>query len=187
VVVDAELGASSLLRERFAVLRAEAERGLRHDQGFEGPAACSLSADMRYRGQSFEIEVPIEDSWAESGDIDALIAAFHRQHSLIYDFSDEAAEVQIINLRLVIAGATALPEFTEQVRIMGEPVPEKHIDVWYDSESRNLPLYLRQALRHGHRLNGPAVIAQEDATICIPAGFAGSIDAHGNLHLLLRN
>ena len=30
---------------------------------------------------------------------------------------------------------------------------------------------------------GPAVIAQDDTTICIPAGFAGTVDAHGNLHL----
>jgi N-methylhydantoinase A len=187
VFVDAEPGVAPLLPEGFAALRAEAERWLHHDQGFHGAAVCSLSADMRYRGQSFEIEVPIEDRWVGSGDIDALITAFHRQHKLIYDFSDEAAEVQIINLRLVIAGATALPEFTEEEPITCEPVPERHIDVWYDSESRNLPLYLREALRHGHSLTGPAVIAQEDTTICIPAGFAGSIDAHGNIHLVLQN
>jgi N-methylhydantoinase A len=184
VFVDAEPGAASLLREAFAALRAEAERWLRHDQGFDGPAACSLSADMRYRGQSFEIEVPIEDRWLGSDDIGALIAAFHRQHALIYDFSDETAEVQIINLRLVIAGAATIPECTEEARIAGEPLPERRIDVWYDGESRNLPLYHREALRHGHGLNGPAVIAQEDTTICIPAGFAGSIDAYGNLHLV---
>jgi N-methylhydantoinase A len=187
VFVDAELAAMPLLREAFDALRLEAERWLRQDQGFDGPAVYSLSADMRYRGQSFEIEAPIEDRWVASGDIGALLAAFHRQHALIYDFSDEAAEVQIINLRLVIAGVTALPEFPEQAWIVGEPVPEKHIDVWYDGESRNLPLYLRETLRHGHGLNGPAVITQEDTTICIPAGFAGSIDAHGNLHLVLRH
>jgi N-methylhydantoinase A len=187
VFVDAELAAMPLLREAFDALRLEAERWLRQDQGFDGPAVCSLSADMRYRGQSFEIEAPIEDRWVASDDIDALVAAFHRQHALIYDFSDEAAEVQIINLRLVIAGVTALPEFPEQAWVVGEPAPEKHIDVWYDGESRNLPLYIRETLRHGHGLNGPAVIAQEDTTICIPAGFAGSIDAHGNLHLVLRH
>jgi len=187
VFVDAEPGAVSQLREGFAALRVEAESWLRHDQGFAAPATCSLSADMRYRGQSFEIEVPIDDRWVEAGDIGALIAAFHRQHALIYEFSDEAAEVQIINLRLVIAGATARPEFVEQPMSAGEPVPEKRIEVWYDGEPRDLPLYLREALRHGHRLTGPAVIAQEDTTICIPEGFVGSIDAHGNLHLVLRN
>jgi N-methylhydantoinase A len=187
VFVDAESGATPLLREAFAVLRAEAERWLRHDQGFDGPAICSLSADMRYRGQSFEIEVPIEDHWSASGDVGALVAAFHRQHALIYDFSDEAAKVQIINLRLVIAGATAVPEFTEQARSAGVAIPEKHVAVWYDGESRDVPFYLRETLRHGHGLTGPAVIAQEDTTICIPAGFTGSVDAHGNLHLVWQS
>ena len=184
VFVDLEPGVVAVLQTTFVALRDEAERWLRRDQGFAGSAVCTLSADMRYRGQSFEIEVPIEERWIAAGDIGALTAAFHRQHALLYDFSDEAAEVQIINLRLVIAGATARPEFVEQKKVTGEPVPEKRIDVWYDGESRNLPLYRREALQHGHCLDGPAVIAQEDTTICIPAGFAGSIDAHGNLHLV---
>jgi N-methylhydantoinase A len=184
VFVDLEPGIAALLQATFAELRLEAERWLRRDQGFAGNAVCTLSADMRYHGQSFEIEVPIEEAWIAAGDTAALAAAFHRQHTLLYDFSDATADVQIINLRLVIAGATARPEFVEEPRITGEPVPEKRIDVWYDGESMSLPLYRREALHHGHRLTGPAVIAQEDTTICIPAGFAGAIDAHGNLHLV---
>jgi N-methylhydantoinase A len=46
-----------------------------------------------------------------------------------------------------------------------------------------MPLFLRDTLRHGHRLTGPAIVAQEDTTICVPAGFAGTVDGHGNLLL----
>ena len=183
IFIDATPAAATSARDTFAALRAEAEHWLRRDQGFRGPAVCTLSADMSYRGQSFEIEVPLEAGWVDAGNIDAIIAAFHRRHALIYDFSDEAAAVQIVNLRLVIAGATQHPEFVPLPRAAGEPRPEEQVEVWHDGALRSVPLYLRDALQHGHGIRGPAVIAQEDTTICIPAGFAGSVDAHGNLHL----
>lgn len=183
VFIDAAPAAATLVRDAFAALREEAERWLRQDQGFHGPAVCVLSADMSYRGQSFEIEVPLEEGWVDAGDVGAITGAFHRRHALIYDFSDTAAAVQIVNLRLVIAGATARPEFVALARAAGEPRPEKHVEVWHDGALQRVPLYLRDALQHGHGICGPAVIVQEDTTICIPTGFAGSVDAHGNLHL----
>jgi N-methylhydantoinase A len=138
---------------------------------------------MSYQGQSFEIEVPLDEAWLRSGDIAAIVDAFHRRHAEIYDFSDPAAEVHIVNARLVIAGATTRPRFVEQTRADGEPQSEKLIEVRYDGAVGHWPLYRRDALRHGHRLAGPAVIAQDDTTICIPEGFAGAVDAHGNLQL----
>ena len=46
-----------------------------------------------------------------------------------------------------------------------------------------MALYLRSALHHGQRFDGPAIVAQEDTTLCIPEGYAARIDAFGNLHL----
>ena len=57
------------------------------------------------------------------------------------------------------------------------------VSVWHDGARREMPLFLRDALHHGHSFAGPAIVAQEDATTCIPAGFAASVDAYGNLHL----
>ena len=183
VFIGAEPSATTLIQDTFDALRVDAEHWLRRDQGFAGPASCALSADMSYRGQSFEIEVPIEEDWVRSGNIGAIRAAFHRRHAIIYDFSDEAAEVQIVNLRLVIAGPTVPPEFVAQERCVGEPRAETRVEVWYDGAASRWPLYRREALRYGHRLTGPAIIAQDDTTTCIPQGFAGSVDAYGNLHL----
>ena len=47
-----------------------------------------------------------------------------------------------------------------------------------------MPLYFRANLRHGHAIAGPAVVVQEDTTVCIPGGFAGTVDAQLNLHLV---
>jgi N-methylhydantoinase A len=138
---------------------------------------------MRYNGQSFEIETPLEERWLVEGDLHSVREAFHRRHAAIYDFSDASAPTQIVNLRLVIAGATAPPIFVEQDAVSGAPQAERIVEVWHDGALRRMPLYVREKLLHGHRFQGPAVVAQEDTTVCIPAGYDATVDAHGNLHL----
>ncbi len=174
------------LSEARAALAAEAEAWLRDGQGFTGEASLSYAADMRYHGQSFEIDVPIEAGWIEAGDLAALRGAFDRRHRELYDFADEAAPVQLVNLHAVITGHTPAPVFAREPRRAGVPEPERMVDVWQDGAPGRVALYLRGALHHGQRFAGPAVVAQEDATICIPAGFDAEVDAFGNLHLLAR-
>ncbi len=183
LLLEIEASSGPALTDAGAKLRREAESWLRDDQGFTGPAEVTLLADMRYIGQSFEIEVRLEEAWVQAGDMAAIAAAFHRQHAAIYEFADEAAAVQLVNLRLVIAGATIPPDFPTEPLVTGAPGKERDVEVWQDGALRAVPLYLRDNLHHGHRLSGPAIIAQEDTTVCIPAGFEGAVDALGNLHL----
>ena len=116
----------------------------------------------------------------------AIATAFHDQHAAIYDFADRSAAVQLVNLRLVIAGATEPPDFPRLPRVEGAAKPLRDVEVWHDGALRQVPLYLREDMRHGHTLSGPAIVAQEDTTVCIPAGFAGDVDALGNIHLRWR-
>jgi N-methylhydantoinase A len=186
VFLDLASDAAPVLQDAGAVLRERAEAWLRDGQGFAGTATRHFLADMRYRGQSFEIEVPLDEAWIEVGDIAAVAAAFHRRHVAVYDFADEDADVQIVNLRLIIIGATSPPVFPATARAAGMPAKLRDVDVWHDGAPTPMALYLRDELLHGHRMAGPAIIAQEDTTICIPAGFDGTVDAWGNLHLEWR-
>jgi N-methylhydantoinase A len=54
------------------------------DLGAEG------EADLRYRGQSFELTVPLQDD---------LAAAFHRAHEERYGYADGAREVELVAVR----------------------------------------------------------------------------------------
>lgn len=170
-------------RAALAELRAGAEHWLRSEQGFAGPASIQVAADMRYLGQSFEIEAPLEAAWIEAGDLAALRDAFHRRHEAIYDFADPEAPIQLVNLRLVIAGLTDRPAMPEEPFVDGAPAAEREVIVWHDGARHATPLYLRDALHHGQEFAGPAIVAQEDATTCIPTGFRARVDAFGNLHL----
>jgi N-methylhydantoinase A len=174
-----------VMQETARKLRQSAERWLRREQGYEGEAMASFSADMRYAGQSFEIDVALEEAWLERMQLAPIIAAFNRRHMEIYDFSDPQAEVFVVNLRLVIAGPTPKPHFEAWPSGKGEAEPLREIEVWLEGARRRIALFDRAALRHGQSFTGPCVIAQEDATSIVPGGYAGTVDRLGNLILTL--
>jgi N-methylhydantoinase A/oxoprolinase/acetone carboxylase beta subunit len=43
------------------------------------------------------------------------------------------------------------------------------------------PIYERDRLRAGNRIQGPAVIEQADSTIVVPPSFNAVVDAHGRI------
>ena len=175
--------AARTLRDGYATLRRRATAWLREEQGFEGEAAMLYTADLRYRGQSFEIETVLQEEWIENGDLASIAKAFHKEHARVYDHADEEAAVQIINLRLVIVGAAPKPELRELPSIEEAPVSKGTIDVFYDSAKHQAALYDRATLRAGQTVVGPAVVQQDDCTTCILGGFTAEIDAYGNILL----
>ncbi|MHB8470275.1 MAG: hydantoinase/oxoprolinase family protein [Gaiellaceae bacterium] len=61
-------------------------------------------ADLRYRGQSFELTVPLQDD---------LAAAFHRAHAERYGYADESRELELVAVRT--AEVTPGPDLSLQV------------------------------------------------------------------------
>jgi N-methylhydantoinase A len=167
----------------FAELKAQALDWLQREQHHAGDYMLHPSADMCYAGQSFEIEVALETGWVEAGDIEAILNAFHQQHDAVYAFSDPGAEVKIMNLRLVVAGAIPKPVPKPLAAGRGAAPALREIEVFFEGARHRVALYERAELLADHRIAGPAVIAQADSTCCLPKGFAGVVDGHGNLVL----
>ncbi len=175
--------ATPTLPETFAGLKAQGLDWLQDEQHHAGTHTLHPSADMRYAGQSFEIEVMLEPQWLEAGDRAAIEEAFHLKHEEVYAFCDRGAEVQLMNLRLVVAGEIEKPALKELRAGSGPAKPVREIEVWFGGRMRTAPLYERDALLAGQTLRGPAVIAQSDTTSCNPDGFTGTVDACGNIIL----
>ena len=178
-------GAEQLRRESDSLER-QGLAWLREEQGFDGPARASWFADMRYHGQSFEIEVALPDAALRAGDTAAVAEAFHRVHEALYDFCDREAPVQIVNLRLVMAGTPPRPAMQPPPRGEGEAASERNLRVYFDEGWHEVPLYRRASLGAGQRFAGPCVVAQDDTTACIPPGFDAEVDAMGNIILELK-
>ncbi|MGR3378890.1 hydantoinase/oxoprolinase family protein [Salipiger abyssi] len=152
-------------------------------QGHDGATDMLLAADMRYAGQSYEIEVSLDPAWVTGGDAGAIARAFHDAHDRIYDFHDPDGRIELVNLRLAAIGAGPALRFPEAEERLAPAVPAREVPVHTGGQRRQVALYERADLAPGAEFPGPAVVVQEDTTIAIPAGTQAHVDRHLNLHL----
>jgi N-methylhydantoinase A len=183
VYLDLHPAAMADLAMAVRALRERGERWLRTDQHYDGPATISVSAEMRYKGQSFEIDTTLQESWFVDGRMQAIADAFHARHLHVYGYADPSAPVQIVALRVVAAGVTPKPQLARIGRAQGEKVTAGAAEAWIDGGWRRIKLYDRAALLAGLRFDGPAIVTQSDCTTCILPGFAARIDDYGSIHL----
>lgn len=165
-------------------LQYDAESWLHREHGADLPYRLQFSADMRYRGQSFEIEVPLESHWLSDENAQGLSAvgeAFNQQHQKIFGHSDASAAMQIINLRLVITSPTSRPDLQQLARSDAPVVPQSIVSAWVDGAQQEVWVVRRSSLLAGQSFNGPAIIAQDDCTTCVPTGMKIDVDTFGNL------
>ncbi|HEU4988041.1 MAG TPA: hydantoinase/oxoprolinase family protein, partial [Rhizobiaceae bacterium] len=183
VYMDLDREAIGTLTAEFEALRKRAIEWLRENQGYQGDYELTYSAEMRYRGQSFEIDTRLDPDRLAAGDLAALAEAFHAEHERIYDHADRKAQIQVISIRLVISGKTVKPEFPKLPLQPGVAESAKTFEVYLDGAKRQIGLYHRADLLPGQTLEGPAVIAQEDCTTVVPPGFGLRVDEFGNLRI----
>ena len=69
-------------------------------------------ADLRYRGQSFELTVPLQAD---------LATAFHRAHEERYGYADESREIELVAVRTVevVRGPEISFQTTERLEVVG--------------------------------------------------------------------
>jgi N-methylhydantoinase A len=170
-----------LLAAECAELGERARRWLADEAPAVGTSALRYSADLRYVGQAFQVEVPIDPAWLGDAATDRLREAFHGLHERLYAHADRAADVELIDLRATITGETPKPEPRAAGRGAGAATPAARRPIHYRQRRYDAAVYHRRDLRAGQHLDGPAIVEQEDTTTLVPAGFRAEVDGLGNL------
>ena len=179
--IDLNEAAVPAIRTSFKELSDAALEWLAHEQQYTGEPRLFFSADMRYRGQSFEIEVPLEEPWIANGDIDSLAGAFNDHHEGTYGYCDRSAPTQVVAVRAVIVAETQKPEYEIIPQATSELEAIAHHDIYSEGKIRSFAFYRRDMLKAGHSFSGPAIVAQDDTTTCVLDGFQVRVDRYGNL------
>ena len=181
VFVDLDADGLRVLDREAAELEARALTWLRDEQGFGGEARLIWSADMRYLGQSYEIETVIDRAAIAEGRIEALAEAFHAEHERVYDHADPEAPVQVVNLRLVVSGSAPKPALAETAETPADAAAAGQTEIFLDGARHRAAIHRRADLSPGHRFAGPAIVTQDDTTTIIPPGMGVRVDGWGNL------
>ena len=153
----------------------------------EGVAAADVhvayTADMRYVGQAYELEVPIAAPVAAER-VPDIVAAFHAVHERVYGYARTQQTVEFVNFRAVhtyrLPRPVVRPSAQAHGRLDDARVGERRA---YFDGFVSAAIYERARLPLGARLTGPAIVEQMDTTTVIPPGVTAVVDDAGNLRL----
>jgi N-methylhydantoinase A len=165
--------------------RQEAEKILAAEGVPEGARKYLPAADLRYRGQAFELTLPLPGRPLTRDDLASLAEEFHREHERRYGYAVPGEPVELVNLRLTAVGGTEKPELPEHPgggSVEGALIERRPV---YFGEAgwRVAPVYVRGKLPAGAELRGPAVVEGRESTCLVPPGARAHVDAYGNLIL----
>ncbi|MGI9659274.1 MAG: hydantoinase/oxoprolinase family protein, partial [Gaiellaceae bacterium] len=152
-------------------------------EGFSGTPIVSLSLDMRYRGQNWELEVPVS---RDQLDVEIVSASFDREHERLYRFQMPEHEHEVINLRVAVTGPLERgAAHTPRRERSGSAQPPGERSVLDDTTRQFIDSAIvdRDALGAGDVLDGPAIVEELDTTVVVPSGWSATADEHGNLIL----
>jgi N-methylhydantoinase A len=143
------------------------------------------SVDMRYIGQSYELNVPVPSEILEDG-LEEVVRRFHTIHMKYYGYSMPDEEVALVSFRLVARGirpkpaievkSTSASDVSEALK-GGRPVHFSD-EGWIECD-----VYDRELLNPRSLLQGPCIVEEWDTTTIVNDGYRVEVDAWGNLLL----
>jgi N-methylhydantoinase A len=172
-VKGAEIKAEEFVKETLKDFAAEAERDLAEQDIDFADAMLVPSLDMRYVGQSYEINEGFKG-------LEDAQKRFLENHSRLYGYSMSSEDVEIVNIRLRVIASRAKPEpLKVGVEAKGKPV--EYREVLFEEGRGKTPVFRRKDLPAYFEHEGAAIIEANDSTVVVPPSMSFSVDEYGNI------
>lgn len=141
------------------------------------------TADLRYAGQAYEVNVPLGEGKLDKASLDAMRSQFHALHQRLYAHNHPDRPVEFVSARITALGLTAAPAMQEMKESPNKPVPKEEQRVYFEETGsfQATPVYDRVMLTPGTKFSGPAIVEQIDTTVVIHPGQEVHVDKFGNL------
>ena len=180
---------AELVREVAGKLCEKGKRDLEMEGIGPDRVRFSISADLRYSGQSHELNVPFPEGIRASGiDRDALsslASSFHSAHHRAFGHSSPEEEVELVTLRVRASGPPASIDLRWDRGRSGARIAER--PVWFDPDRPVATAVRRRGdLSPGEGFVGPLILVGDDSTLVVPPGVEGRCDRFGNAILEVR-
>jgi len=155
------------------------------DQGvLESCIEITVSADMRYLDQIYEVNVPVPDL---TQDLELLLyqwaGNFHSRYQELYSYSQSEQEIRLVTLRVSLVGSLPKLDPPPVDRVTTDTVKAKGRRKVYLSGWTDATVYEITELPPGSLVNGPAVLESDFTTVLVEAGDKATIDSYGGIEL----
>jgi N-methylhydantoinase A/oxoprolinase/acetone carboxylase beta subunit/N-methylhydantoinase B/oxoprolinase/acetone carboxylase alpha subunit len=159
-------GAAETISADMAALAAEG-------RGLLGPGAAAelrFAADLRYRGQAFELMLPLAGEDIDAAGVADLTGRFHTLHRQRFSFDDPAETVELTTLRLAAVGLLGAPPEAKLAGGRRSPPPSVRM-VRHGGEEREFRIVRQGDMGQGAIVDGPAIVEQAYTSLLAPAGW----------------
>lgn len=166
------------LDEQFVQLEARVKDALLEQGVREDRMRLQRSIELRYLGQEHTIEVALEGLSTTH----ELRVEFDRQHQRRYGHKMRDP-VQTVNLRVRGLGVLPKPQIHKlDVKTCGDSLVDiRDAYCLIVGEVRKFSIHLRERLKSGSTVTGPAIIDEGVSTTLIHTGQSVVVDEYGNL------
>jgi N-methylhydantoinase A len=143
------------------------------------------SADLRFEGQSYELNIAIpRKARLGTADVKTLLEEFNRTHERIYAFKAVDEQTVLVNLRVTALGLS--PEIKLPKPGKGKADAKAALKgrrrVYFGGAGFvDTGIYERNRLKTGNLVKGPAVVEEEISCTVVPPGRTLGCDEIGNL------
>ena len=173
------------LEALFAAMEADGRKRLRAEGFADADIGVERAVDARYRGQIYELTVPLSAGpGLTRADLAAAAAAFHERHESLFGYQRADLPVDYLHWRLVVRGRVGVTAAPADRAPAGSPRPAEAVDQklvhfldfggWILSD-----VHLADALAPGARIAGPAIIRAPATTLLLAPGDEVSVRADG--------
>lgn len=179
VMLPCDTQSASQLSRIFKQMEKEARLILKAE-GFENSKQrhqCSLG--MRYRGQSFELEVDYGPG--------SLAEKFHQAHHERYGYAQKEGEVEIVSARLRSLGLVKQLHGDTTSKTRRQVIePQAKRLAYLEGKQLRVGVYRREQLQPNVELRTPCIVTEYSATTLVPGDVKAVIDEFGNLVITFR-
>ena len=185
VLLPLDRGAIPAVNAARAAIAAEAAAWFESEGVPDSRRSLEWSADLRYLGQNYEIQVPWRGQALDREAIGALAGAFHAAHEQQYGFASEVETIQLVSVKVKSEAALPAPPIPRlEPGPAAAPAGERET-VFERGRRRPNPVYRRGDLAPSQTIDGPAIVEQLDTTVIVFPGDRIQVDPWGNLVISL--
>ena len=150
--------------------------------GVTAAPIMQFTADLRYSGQNFEVNVSFPPGPVTDATIEQVVDNFHAEHLRLFGHHKEDEALEFVSLRLAVIAITEKPDFTPP-RPEGSPEAKGRRQL-FSSDGRvvEAPVFDRSALGAGWAHPGALIIEEPDSTVVVRGtNDSTAIDDLGNI------
>jgi N-methylhydantoinase A len=148
-----------------------------------GEIALVRTADARYVGQGYELNVPVPAGRLDAAALARVRASFDEIYAARYGYANPGEPVEVVTWKLSAVGGTPRAALAKLPPRSGEGTRKGVRRAYFPEVPGYLecPVYDRYALPAGITVAGPAIVEERESTTVLPHGVEAVADDYASL------